>query len=153
MTDPFNLKRFVDAQAPVYRQVVSELRAGRKRSHWMWFIFPQVAGLGHSEMAHRFAVSSPDEASAYFAHDVLGSRLVECTGLVNNILSGTITEILGQPDDQKFRSSMTLFEAISKDPVFTAAIERYYSERDQATLEIVARWKRDLTCPGNRPNG
>jgi uncharacterized protein (DUF1810 family) len=146
MTDKFDLQRFVVAQAPFYERVISELQTGRKRSHWMWFVFPQVAGLGHSEMAQRFAISSFEEAAAYYAHQMLGPRLVECTTLVNNVKSGTITEILGQPDDQKFRSSMTLFEAVSGDPVFTAAIGRYYSARDEATLRILAKWKGRPIC-------
>jgi uncharacterized protein (DUF1810 family) len=100
MIDPFNLERFVVAQAPLYERVISELQTGRKRSHWMWFIFPQVAALGYSEMAQRFAISSFEEAVPYFAHHVLGPRLVACTTPVNNVKMGTITEILGHPDDQ-----------------------------------------------------
>ncbi len=139
MTDPFDLRRFVDAQAPVYPQVVAELRTGRKQSHWMWFIFPQLAGLGHSPMAQRFAIASRAEAVAYLEHDVLGPRLLECTALVNTVNGKTIREILGSPDDLKFRSSMTLFGAVSADPQFSAAIGKYYGgEGDRRTLELLA---------------
>ena len=127
MTDPFDLQRFIDAQAPVYRQVVAELRQGRKQSHWMWFIFPQLAGLGHSPMAQRFALRSRDEASAYLGHAVLGPRLRECTALVNAVEGRTIQEILGSPDDLKFRSSMTLFAAVSSEPEFAAAIRKFWA--------------------------
>ena len=139
MTDPFDLQRFVDAQAPVYPRVVAELRHGRKQSHWMWFIFPQLAGLGHSPMARRFAISSRAEALAYLGHDVLGPRLRECTALVNTVEGRTIREILGSPDDVKFCSSMTLFGAVSSDAVFAAAITKFYGYRsDQRTLDLLA---------------
>jgi uncharacterized protein (DUF1810 family) len=136
MTDPFDLQRFLDAQAPVYPQVLAELRGGRKQSHWMWFIFPQLAGLGHSAMAQRFAIASRDEAAAYLGHGVLGSRLRECTALVNAVRGRTIREILGSPDDLKFHSSMTLFAAVSSDPEFAAAVTKYYGGKpDQMTLD------------------
>jgi uncharacterized protein (DUF1810 family) len=138
MTDPYDLKRFVDAQATVYRRVVAELSRGRKQSHWMWFIFPQLAGLGHSEMAQRFAIASREEAAAYLQHASLGPRLHECTGLVLAVERKTILEILGSPDDLKFRSSMTLFGAVSSDPKFSAAIDKYYGgEPDRTTLELL----------------
>jgi uncharacterized protein (DUF1810 family) len=138
MTDPFDLKRFVDAQAPVYPRVVAELREGRKQSHWMWFIFPQLAGLGHSAMAQRYAIRSRDEAAAYLGHAVLGPRLLECTALVNAVEERTIREILGSPDDQKFHSSVTLFGAVSSNPEFTAAINKFYRGLpDPATLELL----------------
>ena len=111
MSDSFELRRFVDAQASVYPQVVEELSRGRKRSHWMWFVFPQIAGLGFSAMAQRFAIESRGEAVAYLAHDVLGPRLIECTRLVMAASERTIGDILGSPDDLKFQSSMTLFDA------------------------------------------
>ncbi len=111
MNDSFDLGRFVEAQAPVYRQVVEELSHGRKQTRWMWFVFPQIKGLGFSAMARRFAIGSRSEAVAYLAHDVLGPRLIECTRLVMPASEKTITGILGSPDDIKFRSSMTLFEA------------------------------------------
>jgi uncharacterized protein (DUF1810 family) len=140
MTDPFDLQRFLDAQASVYARVAEELRRGRKQSHWMWFIFPQLAGLGRSAMAQRFAISSRDEAVAYLGHGVLGSRLKECTALVNVVEGRTILEILGSPDDLKFHSSMTLFEAVSSDPEFTAAIAKFYGGKpDRRTLDLLSR--------------
>jgi uncharacterized protein (DUF1810 family) len=139
MTDPFDLQRFVEAQAPVYQRVVAELRHGQKQSHWMWFIFPQLAGLGHSPMARRFAIRSCEEAVAYLGHDVLGSRLRERTALVNAVEGRTIREILGSPDDVKFCSSMTLFGAVSSDPVFAAAIAKFFGGRpDRRTLDLLA---------------
>ena len=111
MDDPFDLQRFVGAQAPVIDTVRDELRAGRKRSHWMWFVFPQLRALGHSAMAQHFGIATLAEARAYLAHAVLGPRLVECTGLVCATTGRTIHEILGSPDDMKFRSCMTLFAA------------------------------------------
>jgi uncharacterized protein (DUF1810 family) len=141
MPDRFDLNRFVAAQAPVYTQVTDELRGGQKRSHWMWFIFPQVAGLGHSAMAQRYAIGSRQEANAYLAHDVLGPRLTECTRLVCAIEHRSIGDILGSPDDIKFKSSMTLFELISSNPLFGGALDRFYAgARDQATLAIMAAW-------------
>jgi uncharacterized protein (DUF1810 family) len=140
MTDPFELQRFVDAQALVYTQVLSELRSGRKRSHWIWFVFPQIAGLGHSAMARRYAIGSRDEAVAYLAHPILGPRLRECTQVVFDIQGRSIEQILGSPDDIKFRSSMTLFEAVSGDSVFRNAIDKFYaSASDSATLAILKR--------------
>jgi uncharacterized protein (DUF1810 family) len=139
MTDPFDLNRFVQAQNPVYRDVQGELSRGRKQSHWMWFIFPQVAGLGFSTMSQRYAIASRAEAEAYLAHPVLGPRLAECTGLVLAVEGRTIHAILGAPDDAKFRSSMTLFGAVSDEAVFDEALARYFAgERDGATLEILA---------------
>lgn len=111
--DPHDLQRFIDAQEPVIDQVKKELRTGCKRSHWMWFVFPQVEGLGSSQMAQRYAISSRAEANAYLAHPLLGPRLRECTQLVNEIEDRTATDIFGSPDDLKFRSSMTLFEAVA----------------------------------------
>ena len=138
MTDPFDLGRFVDAQAPVYSHVVSELRQGKKQSHWMWFIFPQLAGLGNSAMAQRYALCSRDEAKAYLGHAILGPRLRECTVLVNAVEGRTIRQILGSPDDLKFRSSMTLFAAVSPEPAFAAAIRKFYGGTpDQKTLELL----------------
>jgi uncharacterized protein (DUF1810 family) len=140
MTDRLDLQRFVDAQAPIYPRVVAELRQGRKQSHWMWFIFPQLAGLGQSAMAQRFAIASRGEALAYLGHAVLGTRLRECTTLVNAVEGRTIREILGSPDDLKFRSSMTLFGAVSPEPEFVAAIAKFYAGApDQKTLELLAR--------------
>lgn len=107
MSDPYDLQRFVDAQNPVYRRVVEELGRGRKATHWMWFVFPQIAGLSFSAMVQRFAISSRAEAAAYLQHDVLGPRLVECTRLIVAASDKSIADILGSPDDMKFRSSMT----------------------------------------------
>ena len=138
MTDPFDLERFVDAQSAVYTRVLAELRRGRKQSHWMWFIFPQLAGLGHSAMAQRFAIASTQEAAAYLAHGILGPRLLECTAVVNAVEGRTITEILGSPDDLKFCSSMTLFAAVSDETEFARAIAKYYGgTRDRRTLDLL----------------
>ncbi|MGH6777835.1 MAG: DUF1810 domain-containing protein [Bradyrhizobium sp.] len=143
MSDAHDLKRFVDAQAEVYASVITELKQGRKRSHWMWFIFPQAAGLGFSAMAARFAIHSRAEAKAYLAHDSLGPRLTECTRLVLDVRGEGIHDILGSPDDLKFRSSMTLFGAVSNDPIFGQAIAKYYRDgEDPATLDILARLDR-----------
>ncbi|SHH98333.1 DUF1810 domain-containing protein [Bradyrhizobium erythrophlei] len=140
MTDRFDLQRFVDAQAPVYPRVLAELRQGRKQTHWMWFIFPQIAGLGHSPMAQRFAIDSRAEALAYLGHGVLGSRLRECTALVNAVEGRTINEILGSPDDLKFRSSMTLFGAVSSEALFAQAIAKFYGGVvDQQTMDLLER--------------
>jgi len=138
MTDPFDLERFVDAQSAVYTRVLAELRRGRKQSHWMWFIFPQLAGLGHSAMAQRFAIASTQEAAAYLAHGILGPRLLECTALVNAVEGRTITEILGSPDDLKFCSSMTLFAAVSDEAELARAIAKYYGgTRDRRALDLL----------------
>ena len=138
MSDPFGLQRFVEAQAPVCSRVLAELRHGKKESHWMWFIFPQFAGLGYSSMTQRFAIGSREEAVAYVGHGVLGARLRACSELVNGIDGSTIREILGSPDDFKFRSSMTLFGEVSSDPVFRTAISKFYDGRpDQRTLTLL----------------
>lgn len=143
MTDPFNLERFVQAQNPVFRDIEGELARGRKQSHWMWFVFPQIAGLGFSTMSQRYAIGSRAEAVAYLAHPVLGPRLIECTRLVLAVEGRTINAILGAPDDAKFRSSMTLFGAVSDEPVFDQALGRYFAgKRDGATLEILAKLDR-----------
>jgi uncharacterized protein (DUF1810 family) len=135
--DPFDLQRFVDAQERVYGQVRAELRAGRKTSHWIWFIFPQIEGLGHSAMAQQYAIASAAEVEAYLKHPVLGPRLVECTRLVLDVEGRSINAILGHPDDLKFRSSMTLFSHVAQDhPIFTDALRKYFGgEPDRATLE------------------
>ncbi|MHC2462500.1 DUF1810 domain-containing protein [Bradyrhizobium embrapense] len=140
MSDPFDLQRFVDAQEPVYPRVVGELSKGHKTSHWMWFVFPQIAGLGLSAMAQRYAIRSRQEASAYLEHDVLGSRLLKCTRLVVAKSDKPIRGILGSPDDLKFRSSMTLFDAVSPRTIFGDAITAFYVDgKDRATLEILQR--------------
>lgn len=136
MSDINDLQRFVAAQALVYPRVVSELRAGRKQSHWMWFIFPQIEGLGFSAMAQKYAIGSRAEAVAYLDHPVLGPRLRECTRLVNAVDGKDIHAILGSPDDMKFRSSMTLFAKVVADNAdFVAALHKYYNgELDAATI-------------------
>jgi uncharacterized protein (DUF1810 family) len=135
--DPYNLQRFVDAQNGVYDQVRSELREGRKRGHWIWFIFPQVRGLGRSHMAEVFAIASKEEAAAYSNHPVLGPRLRECTQLVTQVEGRTLEQILGYPDNLKFRSSMTLFtQATADNQLFVAALKKYCNgELDPSTLE------------------
>ncbi|MEJ0043844.1 MAG: DUF1810 domain-containing protein [Rhizomicrobium sp.] len=139
--DPFDLERFVAAQAPVIAQVLAELGTGAKRTHWMWFVFPQIAGLGHSAMARHYAISSLAEARAYAAHPVLGSRLVGCTELVLAIEGRTARDIFGAPDDLKFHSSLTLFaRAAPGASVFAAALRKYFGgAEDAATLARLAR--------------
>jgi len=136
-SDPFNLQRVVDAQNPVYDEVCAELRDGRKRGHWIWFVFPQLRGLGSSHMATVFGISSRQEAVAYSDHPVLGPRLRECTRLVNLVQGRVIGQIFGYPDDLKFRSSMTLFASVSSDSqVFKDALQKYFAgESDPLTLK------------------
>lgn len=138
--DRYDLQRFVEAQNPVISKVKQELSSGQKRTHWMWFIFPQVAGLGNSRNAQRYAISSRGEADAFLEHPILGPRLRECTALVNDITGRSAKEIFGSPDELKFRSSMTLFEAVADDPTqFRTALETYYDgDRDQKTLGFLS---------------
>jgi len=138
--DPFDLQRFTDAQAPVIDRVREELRAGRKHSHWMWFVFPQFAGLGFSTMAQRFAILSLDEARAYLAHPVLGERLRTCTDIVLAADGSDALAIFGTPDNLKFRSSMTLFAyAAPGETRFRAVLEKYFGGApDPATLQRLA---------------
>ena len=139
MNDPYDLKRFVDAQHMVYSRVIAELSQGCKQSHWMWFIFPQITGLGFSAMSQRFALRSRQEAAAYIAHGILGPRLIECTGLVLAVQGRTINDILGSPDDMKFRSCMTLFGAVSDNTIFDEAVAKYFpGGKDRKTLDILA---------------
>ena len=140
-SDPFDLERFVRAQAPVITRVEAELRAGRKQSHWMWFVFPQIAGLGHSAMAARYAIASLAEARAYLVHPILGPRLRTCTELVLAVEGRSIHAIFGSPDDLKFRSCMTLFAAAEpNEPLFAAALRKYFAgAADDATLELLRR--------------
>jgi uncharacterized protein (DUF1810 family) len=129
--DAFNLQRFVDAQDAVYGRVCAELKNGRKQSHWMWFVFPQIAGLGHSAMAQRYAISSLAEAKAYLDHPILGPRLRECVRLVLAVHGRSVHEILGSPDDLKFRSCLTLFaHAAPDEPLFREALQRYFQGRE-----------------------
>jgi uncharacterized protein (DUF1810 family) len=136
MNDRFNLQRFVDAQASVYDEVRRELRAGRKESHWIWFVFPQISGLGQSPMSVRFAISSLAEATAYLAHPILGPRLRECATLVLEVEGRTAIEIFGPLDAMKFRSSMTLFARAQPDEdVFQRCVDKYFAgSPDPATL-------------------
>jgi len=137
--DPHDLQRFVDAQYPVFVQARSELRAGQKQGHWMWFIFPQLKGLGHSQLASRYGIASRQEAEAYLKHPTLGPRLIECSQLVNQVDDRSIDEILGYPDNLKFRSSMTLFALVSPDDhVFQQALEKYFAGQfDPRTVDIM----------------
>nr|WP_172685194.1 DUF1810 domain-containing protein [Methylobacterium oryzae]AGO88394.1 DUF1810 domain containing protein [Methylobacterium oryzae CBMB20] len=140
MPDPFDLKRFADAQHGIYEQTLQELKAGHKRSHWMWFIFPQLAGLGSSVMGKRYAIWSLDEARAYLQHPVLGQRLQACTAAVSAVAGRTAHQVFGTPDDMKFRSSMTLFtQADPEQPAFRQAMERYCGgAQDPRTLALLA---------------
>jgi uncharacterized protein (DUF1810 family) len=137
--DPHDLQRFLAAQDPIYATVVAELRAGRKESHWMWFIFPQLAGLGSSAMAERYAIRDQEEAAAYLAHPILGARLRECAELVLAVQGRTIHEILGAPDDLKLCSCATLFAAVSDEgSVFEWLLAKYYDgAEDERTLELL----------------
>jgi uncharacterized protein (DUF1810 family) len=137
--DPYDLQRFVTAQEPVMDTVRAELRRGRKTSHWMWFVFPQVAGLGSSPVARHYAISGLDEARAYLAHPVLGPRLQECARLAAAVEQGTAQEVFGYPDDLKLRSSMTLFARAAPDsPVFGAVLDRFFDGApDPRTLELL----------------
>jgi uncharacterized protein (DUF1810 family) len=138
--DPFDLQRFVAAQAPVYAQVCAELRAGRKATHWMWFVFPQIGGLGTSAMSRLYAIGSRDEARAYLAHPLLGARLRECTAMTLGVEGRTAHEIFGSPDDLKFHASMTLFAAVAEgEMIFDAPLRKYFAGGDARTLEILAR--------------
>ncbi|WP_263376167.1 DUF1810 domain-containing protein [Granulicella aggregans] len=137
--DPYKLKRFLDAQKGIYERVTSELRAGRKASHWMWFIFPQIRGLGHTETSILFAIASLPEAEAYLSHPVLGPRLHQCCELLMQIDGRSASQIFGSPDDLKLRSSMTLFaQADSKSALFQSVLNRYFQGTpDQRTLELL----------------
>ena len=137
MPDPWNLQRFVDAQAPVYATVLDELRGGRKASHWMWFVFPQLRGLGHSSTAQRYGLESLAEAQAYLAHPLLGARLRECTGLA--LRAGTDAHALfGPPDDLKFRSCMTLFHrAAPEETLFADALRRFFDGKPDTLTDAL----------------
>ena len=141
MTDAYNLHRFLDAQERVYETVLAELRAGRKSSHWIWFIFPQIIGLGHSGMAQQFAIASLDEAKAYLQHPVLGPRLRECTQLVLDVNGRSAEEIFPYPDHLKFRSCMTLFLTAAIDnALFKDALLKYFDGKlDQLTMNVLAQ--------------
>ena len=138
--DPHRLERFVQAQAPVYGQVCAELAAGEKRSHWMWFVFPQLAELGRSATAQYYGIGSGAEARAYWAHPVLGPRLAQCTSLVLAVQGRTAFQVFHSPDDLKFRSCMTLFHAaVPQEPLFGKALEKFYGgEGDPLTLSLLS---------------
>lgn len=136
--DENSLGRFVEAQAPVYSTVLAEIRRGAKRSHWMWFIFPQLAGLGRSETARFFGIRSREEALAYLAHPVLGSRYAECVAALQNLTISDPVAVFGQVDATKLGSSLTLFEAVKPSPLLAAAIDRWFAgQRDGATLPLL----------------
>lgn len=140
--DTFDLQRFVSAQERVYRDVLAELRGGRKRSHWMWFIFPQIEGLGYSATSKHYAIKSPQEARAYLQHPILGARLVECAETVLQLTGRSASEIFGSPDDMKLHSSMTLFAAVADDSVFARVLEKYFGGKpDRKTLDLLAKHK------------
>ncbi len=167
MHDPFNLHRFLDAQAGTYEAVVSELAAGRKSTHWMWFIFPQVAGLGHSYTAELYAIRSSTEARAYLDHPVLGKRLTECANLLLATTELSAVAIFGSPDHLKLRSSMALFASTAgPDSIFDKVLEKFYGGvADQATIAVLAKWSGSATeesskatisrlaVPARRPGG
>ena len=142
MNDPFDLQRFVTAQLPAFEAALGELRAGSKRSHWMWFVFPQLRGLGHSSIAEFYGISSLEEACAYLAHPLLGPRLILCTTTVIETDSASLHAIFGSPDDMKFRSCMTLFSLATEaaDSPFRHALDRWCAGRpDQRTLALIRR--------------
>jgi len=138
--EPFNVQRFITAQERIYDTVLAELRSGQKRSHWMWYIFPQIDGLGHSPTAQHYAIKSLGEARQYLNHPVLGARLVECAEAVAAIEGRSVSAIFGYPDDLKLKSSMTLFASITEDPhsVFNRVLEKYFhGEPDERTLHLL----------------
>ncbi|MCF7531246.1 DUF1810 domain-containing protein [Pseudomonas petrae] len=140
MNDPFDLQRFVDAQASTHESALAELKSGRKQSHWMWFVFPQLAGLGHSDMARRYGISGRDEATAYLQHSVLGERLARCCEALLQWKDRSAMQIMGSPDDMKLRSSMTLFAAVAPDQaVFRDVLEAFFGGKpDSVTLSKLA---------------
>ena len=143
-TDPYNLSRFVHAQEGDYAQALSELRDGRKRTHWIWYILPQIDGLAFSSTSKRYAIKSADEARAYLDHPVLGPRLLECAGALLRVEGKSATEILGSPDDMKLRSCATLFAyALPAGSVFDRLLEKYYrGGRDSKTLQLLGAEER-----------
>lgn len=144
-SDPYELERFVKAQQLIYDQVLFELTNGEKRSHWMWFIFPQIEGLGHSSTSIYYSIKSLEEAQAYLSHPILGSRLVECAGILLQLEGKTASEIFGFPDDLKLRSSMTLFAcAAGEDSLFARMLDKYFSsQKDERTLKFIEYLKND----------
>ena len=150
--DTFNLARFVDAQADCYEQALAEILKGRKQSHWMWYIFPQLEGLGFSETSQRYSVKSLAEAKAYLAHPLLGPRLLKCADAALRVEGSSAREIFGSPDDMKLRSSATLFALASPEPsVFHQVLDKYFhGERDTRTLRLLGIG--DAVSPDRRPH-
>ncbi|RYD89730.1 MAG: DUF1810 domain-containing protein [Sphingomonadales bacterium] len=139
MTEDFDLGRFVDAQAQVWPRALDEIRRGTKRSHWMWYIFPQISGLGRSAMAQRYAIAGLDEARAYLAHPLLGPRYVECVEALQDLIGSDPVAVFGEVDAVKLRSSLTLFEAVRERPLLSAALVRWFGGvRDERTLKRLA---------------
>ncbi|SET08415.1 DUF1810 domain-containing protein [Pseudomonas graminis] len=140
MNDPFDLQRFVEAQTPTHERALAELQSGRKQSHWMWFVFPQLAGLGHSDMARRYGISGRDEAIAYVQHPVLGERLARCCEALLEWKDRSAMQVMGSPDDMKLRSSMTLFAAVAPDtPIFQQVLDAFFDGKpDAVTLSKLA---------------
>ncbi|MGV2830759.1 DUF1810 domain-containing protein [Myxosarcina sp. GI1(2024)] len=140
--DPFNLNRFISAQEGVCDRALAELKNGRKRSHWMWYIFPQLDGLAHSTTSKYYAIKSREEVSAYLNHPVLGARLRECAEAVLDVEGKTVSQIFGYPDDLKLKSSMTLFSEVAAEPIFIRVINKYFQgERDEKTLQLLNKLK------------
>lgn len=140
MTSNYDLQRFVDAQRRAYATAREEIRSGRKRSHWMWYIFPQVRGLGFSSNAHYYGIENLEEAAAYLAHPVLGANLREISGILLQLETNNATRVFGTPDDMKLRSCMTLFDCVEPNTVFDEVLSKYYGgSRDDRTLRIVGR--------------
>ena len=138
----FDLKRFIDAQEEVYDRVLAELKNGHKRSHWMWYIFPQLDGLAHSTTSKYYAIKSREEAISYLNHPVLGARFRECAAAVLAVEGKTVSQIFGYPDDLKLKSSMTLFSEVTAEPVFNRVLDKYFQgERDEKTLQLLNKLK------------
>jgi uncharacterized protein (DUF1810 family) len=149
--DPFNLERFVVAQSGIYQDALRELRAGEKRSHWMWFVFPQASGLGSSSMTQKYAIASRAEAAAYLGHAVLGRRLEECAAALLAVKGRSAEQIMGYPDNLKLKSSMTLFAEVSSDnSLFSSVLLKYFQGgKDARTLELLAKDQPRPAGPGS----
>lgn len=138
MSDPFNLQRFIDAQLGTYTEALAEIQRGAKRGHWMWFIFPQIAGLGRSQMAERFAIRSLEEARAYLDHQILGARLRECVAALQDLSAASAVGMFGEIDAMKLRSSLTLFAKAGGGEIFDAAIARWFGSIDELTVRLIS---------------
>lgn len=150
-SDPYSLERFIEAQASTYTTALAEIRRGPKRSHWMWFVFPQLAGLGRSAMAKRYAIGSLDEARAYLDHRILGARYMECVGALQDRQSSDPVALLGEVDAMKLKSSLTLFEAARPHALFAATLDRWFAgERDAKTLRLLAEMEAQSSRGGAR---